>query len=129
MSEPTAPPAVAITPPKRRRTGLIALILVAVVLVLAGGGLIAYRLTRPSKPSATQLATTACEASVRGQLKSPATAQFSGETAVPDGDDRLFISGDVDAQNSFGALLRSHWTCHAIFNSHDEWQASAQISS
>jgi hypothetical protein len=112
-----------------RRTGLVVAITVLVTLGLiaaAGGGW--WWLHRTSGPSAHQLAITACETSLRGQLKSPATAQFSGETAVPDGDDRLFVSGDVDAQNSFGALLRSHWTCHAIFNSNDEWQASAQIA-
>jgi hypothetical protein len=49
---------------------------------------------------------------VKARLKAPATARFSGETvehtAGYDG-----VTGDVDAQNSFGALIRSHYTCHA----------------
>lgn len=123
------PPAYGAPPaqPPRQRTGLvITLIAVAVVLLAVGGGLIAYRLTRPAKPSATQQAIAACEASVRGLLKAPATAQFSGETAARVGTDAYDVAGDVDAQNSFGALLRQRWTCSAVRFANG-WDGTARL--
>lgn len=53
----------------------------------------------------------ACEGWVKNQLKSPATADFSGVvTAGPD-EGPWTVTGSVDAENSFGAALRSPWTC------------------
>lgn len=54
----------------------------------------------------------ACHKSVQKQLKSPSSAQFSSETAT-ETDGLWSISGMVDADNSFGAALRTTWTCEA----------------
>lgn len=59
-------------------------------------------------------AVAACESAVRDQLKSPATAQFTitdNGVAGPDENVRGTVTGTVDSQNGFGALLRSSWTC------------------
>jgi hypothetical protein len=100
---------------RRPRTGLAVVVTVLVMLGLvaaAGGGW--WWLHRDTGPTARQQAIAACEDAVRGVLKAPATAQFSGEQAVPSGTDAYDVSGNVDAENSFGALLRQRWTCNAL---------------
>lgn len=51
-----------------------------------------------------------CEQFVKDQLKSPGSAKFTGASASTGGS-TYTVTGDVDAQNSFGGLLRSHYTC------------------
>ena len=51
-----------------------------------------------------------CRDFVKARLKAPATAKFSGEDYDASGD-TYTVTGAVDAQNSFGALLRSNYTC------------------
>lgn len=56
---------------------------------------------------------TVAQAMVKQELKSPSTAKFcttSQATITHDGD-KYTVKGWVDAQNSFGATLRSNWTC------------------
>lgn len=55
-------------------------------------------------------ATSACEKFVKDDLKSPASAQFSGEDVSHDGS-IYTVTGDVDSDNSFGALIRNSFTC------------------
>ena len=50
---------------------------------------------------------------VRAYLKAPSTAQFcsySPDRVTSIGEDRYEIKGYVDAQNSFGATVRSYFT-------------------
>jgi len=51
------------------------------------------------------------QVAVRHQLKSPSTAKFPiGGTCSPTGTPGQYrVTGQVDAQNSFGAMLRSDW--------------------
>ena len=51
-----------------------------------------------------------CEQFVSDRLKSPATAEFQIRTAVLEGS-TWTVSGFVDSQNSYGALIRSEFTC------------------
>lgn len=44
------------------------------------------------------------------RLKAPSTAKFSGVTVTSDGD-VYTVAGSVDAQNTFGAMIRSSFTC------------------
>ena len=92
--------------------------LAALALLLAAcGGAPATVATPPAASTTGQPASASdeakekCRQAVRDQLKSPATAQFSGEKVVSDGDG-FEVVGDVDSQNSFGAMLRSTFTCH-----------------
>ena len=52
-----------------------------------------------------------CKESVKNQLKSPSTAKFSDIDTVSEGGDNYTVSGHVDSENSFGAMIRSSWTC------------------
>ena len=55
-----------------------------------------------------------CQDAVRARLKAPAGAEFQGvrEAAIKELDNGNYrISSYVDAQNSFGAKLRTPYTC------------------
>jgi hypothetical protein len=63
-----------------------------------------------------------CERFIKDQLKSPGSADFSNEAATMGATNTLWeVSGDVDAQNSFGASLRSHFTCVVRYTPTDEY--------
>jgi hypothetical protein len=51
----------------------------------------------------------ACHGAIKDRLKSPGTAAFGGEflreSTTPE------LTGWVDSQNGFGALVRSTWVC------------------
>lgn len=53
------------------------------------------------------------------RLKAPRTAEFADVSVTNDGD-AYTVSGSVDAQNGFGALIRSSFTC-VVRESGDNW--------
>ena len=60
------------------------------------------------------LAYDACKSAVSDQLKAPSTADFQGNTSVDyrtTGGDNIIVTGWVDSENSFGAKLRTNWSC------------------
>jgi len=63
----------------------------------------------------------ACEAWVLDQLVSPASAKFSSEQWFDT--DNPEVVGDVDSQNSFGALLRSSFSCSMVHGA-DGWSVA-----
>ena len=107
------------------RGGVGCLIVLAIVLVVGvkscgsdGGG------TSGDEDTAIR----ACEGSVEKQLKAPATAKFSNVNARRVDDTTYSVSGDVDSENSFGALLRSSWSGTATTsNGGDTWNCSANL--
>jgi hypothetical protein len=66
-----------------------------------------------------------CELFVKGRLKAPSTAKFGhvwDTTTTGSGDGPYQVSGYVDAQNSFGAMLRNYYVCTAQGSSpSDTW--------
>ena len=52
-----------------------------------------------------------CEDKVKNTLQAPTTAQFSGVKATKHDFGVWTIEGDVDAQNSFGAMVRDTFSC------------------
>lgn len=65
----------------------------------------------------TVLARSACRDAVKGKLKAPATAKFSGETTTGSGQSGTYsVAGSVDSENSFGALIRSSFSCEVTFD-------------
>lgn len=65
------------------------------------------------------------ETFVRKQLKSPSTADFPWHpdeyTATEIEKNVWRVSGYVDAQNSFGATIRTHWTVIIRYEGRDKW--------
>ena len=88
--------------------GPIALILIPVAIFFPQ---VLNRDTGPAQPSAYG-AEVACRSFVRDHLKAPSTAEFSGVAVKTSGQPPLFtVTGAVDSQNSFGAMIRSRWSC------------------
>lgn len=71
----------------------------------------------------------ACEQFTKDQLKAPSTAEFSNWVTTEITDRSWRIKADVDAQNSFGAMIRNTTICEISYNrSSDEMTGSAKIS-
>lgn len=54
----------------------------------------------------------ACEGAVEQNLKAPATAEHAGQSVTGSGP--WTVVGAVDAENAFGALVRTSYTCTAV---------------
>lgn len=78
------------------------------------------------KPTATE-ARLICEGWVRDQLKAPSTARFVDGTTTG-GPTAYTVTGAVDAENSFGAKLRTDWTCDVEYREADQqWHGRAVL--
>lgn len=56
----------------------------------------------------------ACEQFVSDRLKAPATADYP-DTLALGGPTNFTVRGVVDAENSFGAMIRSDFTCELVY--------------
>ncbi len=111
-----APPTPPRKPPSAWWAALIAIAVIAALSVgfAIFGGDEEAPATEPAGPTAAE-AIAACQEAVKLRLKSPATAQFGGEQFAP-AQDRGYpakVTGHVDSQNGFGALVRNRYECLA----------------
>lgn len=68
----------------------------------------------------------ACQSWAKDQLKAPSTADFSNvDTTGPDSGPWV-ITGDVDAENGFGAKIRTGWICNVRLIG-DTYRGSASL--
>jgi hypothetical protein len=103
--------------------GIVALVIgvpVACTIAYSGAG------SSDWAPSAIE-ARNICEDWVREQLKSPSSADFNDGSVTGAGAGPYTITGTVDAQNSFGAMLRSDWTCTIEYRADEKWHGSADV--
>jgi hypothetical protein len=73
--------------------------------------------------SGPALARAMCEGFVEKQLRAPSTAGFSGvldTTVAPSGPSAYRVSGYVDAENGFGAQIRTDYVCE-VREDGDTW--------
>jgi hypothetical protein len=88
--------------------------LIALVIVVGVGGCSAWVANRGSSPpseTGKRLdAGRTCENFVKDRLKAPSTADF-GDRDVSGSAGTYTVTSTVDADNSFGAKLRSNYTC------------------
>jgi hypothetical protein len=73
-----------------------------------------------------------CQEFVKDQLKAPATADFpymtnSDVSVVSTGEGRYSVAGYVDAENSFGATLRTRYRCSVYWAGGDTWRLSEPV--
>lgn len=71
-----------------------------------------------------------CENWVKERLKSPSTAEFPSVwdgklDKITKANQRYYIVSYVDSQNSFGATVRTNWTCSTTQTSEDNWQLNS----
>lgn len=93
----------------------VGLILVVGVAVLGSGGSGGGGADGPQPELDRIAAELACEDFVADRLKAPSTAEFTEalvSTPLDSLDSSVFIvDGQVDGQNSFGAMIRNRYTC------------------
>lgn len=85
--------------------------------------------TAANKPASN--AKICAEKAVKDKLKAPSTAKFCKYTemvATNIGGNRWRVSGYVDAQNSFGAVIRSNWTVKLTLTEHGFTDYTVNIS-
>ena len=73
----------------------------------------------------------ACQDFVERQLRAPATADFPPArqaTVTQQGSNAYRVSSHVDAENAFGAMIRSQWTCTVEYDN-GTWRGTATVSS
>lgn len=63
-----------------------------------------------------------CQQFVKDRLKSPGSADFSGERATEESDGSWTVRGDVDSENSFGASIRNSYVCKVRHATGDTWK-------
>lgn len=86
--------------------GLVALsVLIGFLSSLNGGGSDDYDANNKYEAIAR------CEERVKALLKAPATAEFDTDAR---GSGTWTVSGTVDSENSFGAMLRTHFQCTVV---------------
>lgn len=101
--------------------GFLVLIIGSCSISMATGGG-----DEPDEPDAA-IAEVICEQMVEDILKSPSTAEFSNQSASGSGTSWT-SSGDVDAENGFGATMRSGYSCTMTYHASDEsWTGSAAL--
>lgn len=104
--------------PRRRVWPFVVAAAVGVVLVVGVSvGVMLYATSRPAAPTVTESAAPmagllpACHEEAKLKLRAPGTARFGGETTA--GTDPYVVSGWVDSENGFGALVRNRYECTA----------------
>lgn len=86
-------------------------VLAAVVVgLLAGGGVVAYLLAQPTEEQAVA----ACHELVAERLRSPASAIYDPQDVVEESRHSWSITGRVDSQNRFGAMVGGRYACAAV---------------
>lgn len=93
------------------KTGAMWVLLIAAAALCCGGLALRSALGGPDAGGAGG-AIAFCEQVVKDKLLSPGSARFSDEHTDQIGDEYT-VSGSVDSQNAFGALLRRDFTCRA----------------
>lgn len=126
-----------VRPEARSILPVLALVLAAAVILAGVGAIVVWFVNMHGSggvgPRTNELnrytAIQACEGSVKRQLKAPATASFTNERATRLDASNYEISGGVDAENSFGAKLRTAWVCGATTRDHGQtWRGSAILT-
>lgn len=115
-----------------------AISLVAILVMTKGCGVFAE--DKPETRSVADsvvAATDACQIAIKAQLKAPSTAKFSGERAKLSSDpldvsrkvSSYSVTGLVESQNSFGAMVASTFICSAQVPDDPKAKASASVVS
>lgn len=95
-------------------------VIVAAVLTLAGCG--SSESDKAKNGGDEAEAQVVCRDFVRDMLKSPSSADFSDEDASNVGGKMWQVTGSVDSENSFGAMIRNTYTCKVRWTGGDRYE-------
>lgn len=114
--------------PKKKRGVLLALVLVAIVVLASSvvGVLLAAGDDKPAGPvdplraDESRQAEKACQGFIEKELKAPSTAKYPTPETIKDGP-KYTVSGDVDSENSFSAMIRNPYRCIVTSEGGGKW--------
>jgi hypothetical protein len=105
---------------KWTRTDKIALAGLAFTVIAFVIGLIFFENKKTTIPVSSNVVEIA-EKFILSGLKTPTTAKFSGANYEQRDTNVFLVSGYVDSQNSFGAMMRGSWLCLISNSPPDSW--------
>jgi hypothetical protein len=97
------------TAPKPRQFNAMLWVVLPFLLVVIGAVVVAG--IQVGSTSDEDTARETCRSAVAKQLKAPSTAQWPGDSVYEEPPGRFAVEGSVDAQNSFGAMVRTGYSC------------------
>lgn len=107
---------------KANRAGCIAVLIIFAIIGIAVYGIAAASdySDKPDNISAFVM----CQKFVRDSLKAPSTAKFAdyNDKTISSNGNRFNVISYVDAQNSFGAMVRTSYICEVEYIGDDKWQ-------
>ena len=110
--------------PKRRANPVFAMVaLLAMLALCVAGAALALSGDESQDPAVADRAVDAeimCEEFIGRRLKVPATAKYSHTQTLKDGA-RYTVSGHVDAENSFGVMVRTDYACVVADQGNGKW--------
>lgn len=110
--------------PRDVALGCLGIAFLVLVLVIASRSSTEEKDPNPGNDKISAMVT--CEKFVRDRLKAPATTTFTGLRMMDRGEHHWSVTGYVDAQNGFGALIRNQFGCELTFEGLGKpWSASA----
>jgi hypothetical protein len=105
--------------------GALSCLVICVGLVIIWGSISGNEQPEaPHTPDATE-AYVMSQDFVSQRLKAPSTASFpwiSEATVTDQGLGEFTVTAYVDAENSFGAKLRQHYSCRMVYLGNDQWK-------
>jgi len=114
---PSIPPVVPQAPKKKSHLALyLVLAIVGICLIVFIIGSIPGNLNNNDKSHLSTSAEIVCQKFVTARLKAPSTAKFPSTTeqsvhTITGQTDAFRVISYVDAENSFGAMIRNYYTC------------------
>lgn len=110
-------------------TGIGCISIVVLIVVLFIGGFIVNSSQSPAEKNDDEAyAMVLCKGEVEDALKSPSSASFSEVSAVRTGHLFWTVTGAVDAENGFGAMIRNRFTCTMEVRESDGFTRTTLIS-
>ncbi len=117
MTDPTFQPPKSLDVPPSSKKGMGCLVVLGAVVIIIIIATIAGALSgsgeTPYDANWSGEAIAQCEDLVREDLKAPTTAEFDTNAT---GDGTWTVTGTVDSENSFGAMLRADFQCTVIID-------------
>lgn len=119
MSTPT-PPASPEPSKKPSTPQIIASVAVVVIVLVCAIGYVVSLGDDDEPGGDSTMAEIMCEDFIEERLKAPATAEYEHSTTFTNPAYR--VTGTVDSENGFGAMIRSEFTCVVEPKGEDEWE-------
>lgn len=119
-------------PEKKQEIGFVAgclmVVMLFVIVVIFAAMCAESGDNTPEPEHSNTMAYVMCQEFVSRQLRAPSTADYpwmsaDGVSSLHQGEGRYMVRGYVDAQNAFGATIRTNWTCDVQYTGGDNWRA------